>query len=143
MQFGLPGTINSSVDSHGISVMTSGSKKPGDKAADAVWDDIFNSLIIDTEPPTRYIKNVIIQTRDGSVIKVSGKSFAEIIEQERHLTPGRSEILSCRLSINFSKVRADVDLWSGELFAQLNADDRFKTMVRPRSPQSSNTAGLS
>jgi len=132
MQFGLPGTINSSVSSHGITVMASSPKKPTDKAADAVWEDIFNSLTIENEPPTRYIKSVIIQTKDGSVLKVSGKSFAEIIEQERHLTPGESEIYSCKMSINFTKLRADVESWCGSLFEELNTSDSFKTTIKTK-----------
>ena len=132
MQFGLPGTINSSVSSHGITVMASSPKKPVDKAADAVWEDIFNSLTIENEPPTRYIKSVIIQTKDGSVLKVSGRSFAEIIEQERHLSPGQSEIYSCRMTINFPKLRADVETWCGDLFTELNTSDSYKVTVKSK-----------
>lgn len=131
MQFGMPGTINSHVSSQGICVMAPSRKSP-DTASDAVWDDIFNNLTIDNEPPTRYIKSVVIQTKDGSLIKVSGKHFAEIIEQERHLDPNDSEIRSCKMSINFPRLRADVESWTGTLFSQLDADESFRVLVKTK-----------
>ena len=137
MQFGVPGTINSSVSSSGITVMASSHKKPIDKAADAAWDEIFNSLSIENEPPTRYIKSVIIQTKDGSVIKVSGKNFADIIEQERELSPEESEIRSCKMSINFPRLRADVDAWANDIFEALNTADEFKITVKSKRKRSS------
>ena len=137
MQFGVPGTINSSVSSTGITVMASSHKKPIDKAADAAWDEIFDSLSIENEPPTRYIKSVIIQTKDGSVIKVSGKNFADIIEQERELSPEESEIRSCKMSINFPRLRADVDAWANDIFEALNTADEFKITVKSKRKRSS------
>ena len=132
MQFGVPGTINSSVSSTGITVMAASPKKIVDKAADDAWDEIFNSLTIENEPPVRYIKNVIIQTKDGSVIKVSGKNFAEIIEHERELSPEESEIRSCKMSINFPKLRADVDAWATSLLTELNTADRYKVSIKSK-----------
>jgi len=132
MHFGVPGTINSSVSSTGITVMAPSPKKLVDKASDDAWDEIFNSLTIENEPPIRYIKNVIIQTKDGSVIKVSGKNFAEIIEQERELSPEDSEIRSCKMSINFPRLRADVDAWAADLLTTLNTADRFKVSVKAK-----------
>ena len=132
MHFGLPGTINSSVSSQGITVMATSPKKTTDKAQDDAWNEIFESLSIENEPPVRYIKNVVIQTKDGSVIKVSGKHFAEIIEQERELSPDQSEIQSCRLSINFPRLRADVDAWAHGLFDMLDSADQFKSTVKAK-----------
>ena len=66
MYFGLPGTINSSVSSQGITVMGTSQKKMTTQTADDAWDDIFNSLVIDNEPPTEYIKRVVIITKDGN-----------------------------------------------------------------------------
>ena len=117
--------------------MASSHKKPIDKAADAAWDEIFNSLSIENEPPTRYIKSVIIQTKDGSVIKVSGKNFADIIEQERELSPEESEIRSCKMSINFPRLRADVDAWANDIFEALNTADEFKITVKSKRKRSS------
>jgi len=107
-------------------------KKIVDKADDAAWDEIFDSLTIENEPPTRYIRSVIIQTKDGSVIKVSGKHFAEIIEQERDLSPEESEIRSCKMSINFPKLRADIDAWAAGMLGKLNTADEFKVTVKTK-----------
>ena len=112
--------------------MAASPKKIVDKAADDAWDEIFNSLTIENEPPVRYIKNVIIQTKDGSVIKVSGKNFAEIIEHERELSPEESEIRSCKMSINFPKLRADVDAWATSLLTELNTADRYKVSIKSK-----------
>jgi len=128
----MPGTINSSVSSTGITVMAPSPKKIVDKADDAAWDEIFDSLTIENEPPTRYIRSVIIQTKDGSVIKVSGKHFAEIIEQERDLSPEESEIRSCKMSINFPKLRADIDAWAAGMLGKLNTADEFKVTVKTK-----------
>ena len=105
-------------------------KKIVNKAADAAWDEIFDSLTIENEPPTRYIRSVIIQTKDGSTIKVSGKHFADIIEQERELSPEDSAIQSCKMSINFPKLRADIDAWTADLLDKLNTADAFKATVK-------------
>jgi hypothetical protein len=133
MQWGMPGTINSSVSSTGITVMATSPKKIVDKAADAAWDEIFDSLTIENEPPTRYIRSVIIQTKDGSTIKVSGKHFAEIIEQERDLSPEDSEIRSCRMSINFPKLRSDIDIWAADLLDKFNTADAFKVTIKSKA----------
>jgi hypothetical protein len=137
MHFGVPGTINNSVSSTGITVMAPSPKKIVDKAADAAWDEIFDSLTIENEPPVRYIRSVIIQTKDGSTIKVSGKHFADIIEQERDLNPSESEISSCKMSINFPRLRADVDAWAADLLTELNNADTFKVTVKARRKRAS------
>jgi len=117
--------------------MAPSQKKPVDKAADAAWDEIFNNLTIENEPPVRYIRSVIIQTKDGSVIKVSGKNFAEIIENERELSPDESEIRSCRMSLNFPRLRSDVDTWTNDLLNQLNNSDSFKVTVKAKRRRAS------
>ena len=141
MQWGMPGTINSSVSSTGITVMATSPKKLVDKAADAAWDEIFDSLTIENEPPARYIRSVIIQTKDGSTIKVSGKHFAEIIEQERDLSPEDSEIRSCRMSINFPKLRSDIDSWAADLLGNLNSADAFKVTIKSKAKRTKRKTG--
>ena len=123
MHWGVPGTINSNVSSTGITVMAATQKKPAtSKAEDDTWDAIFDSLTIENEPPIEYIRNVIIYTKDGSYIKVSAKNFAEIIEHEKHLGPEHSEIKSCRMNINFPKLRADVDAWTSDVLGRLDGN---------------------
>ncbi len=77
--------------------------------SDDVWNEIFESLTLDTEPPIEYIKNVVITTKAGLKLRVSATDFAQILERERYIHPEESDILSCRLAINFDKVRKDVD----------------------------------
>lgn len=119
MQFGLPGTINSSVSSQGISVMATSQKKTT-QTADEYWNEIFDSLVIENEPPIEYIKRVIIVTKDGNQYKVSAQHFAQIIEHEKHLHPDDSDIRSCKMSIDYVKLRNDVEHWSAQLFSNLD-----------------------
>lgn len=121
MHFGEPGTINSHVSSTGIAVMAASTKKTTPKAqADRAWDEIIDNLRIENEPPVEYIKQVTIRTKDGRSHRVSGKHFAEIIEQEKHLSPEESEIKSCKMSINFEKLRQDVDAWTDDIIKRMD-----------------------
>lgn len=83
--------------------------------SDEVWNEIFESLVLDSEPPIEYIKNVVITTKTGVRLKVSAIDFAQILERERFIHPEESDILSCRLAINFDKVRKDVNQWAEQL----------------------------
>lgn len=131
MHFGEPGTINSSVSSQGIAVMATPQKKVTQRSSDdSVWDEIFDNLVIESEPPIEYIKQVTIKTKDGRQHRVSARNFAKIIEQERHLTPEESEIRSCRMSINFQKLRDDVDAWTDDLIRRLDGTNRKKPARR-------------
>lgn len=118
MQFGLPGTINSSVSSQGVTVMATSQKKT--TAADEYWNEIFDSLVIENEPPIEYIKRVIIVTKDGNQYKVSAQHFAKIIEHEKQLHPDESEIRSCKMSIDYNKLRYDVEHWAAQLLSKLD-----------------------
>lgn len=101
--------------------MATPQKKNASRASDDdVWNDIFENLVIENEPPIEYIKRVTIRTKDGALHRVSARHFAQIIEQERHLTPEQSEIRSCKMSINFQKLRDDVDAWTDNLIRRLD-----------------------
>jgi hypothetical protein len=89
-----------------------------DKSLDDAWDDIFENLVLDNEPPVEYIKNAVITTKTGIRLRVNATDFAHILERERYLSSEESEILSCRLAINFNKVRKDVDKWADQLIGQ-------------------------
>lgn len=94
------------------------------KSSDDVWNEIFDNLILDNEPPLEYIKNVVITTKTGLRLRVSAIDFAQILERERFLTPEESDILSCRLAINFDKLRKDVDEWANDVIAFFENTDR-------------------
>jgi len=140
MYFGLPGTINSSVSSQGITVMGTSQKKMTTQKADDAWDDIFNSLVIDNEPPTEYIKRVIIITKDGNQYKVSAQHFAQIIEQEKQLSPDESDIRICKMSIDYNKLRSDIETWAARLLSELDGvpvEPSLKAarVTKPRTPK--------
>ena len=141
MHFGIPGTINSSVSSQGIAVMATPQKKVPQKSPDdIVWDDIFDNLVIENEPPIEYIKQVVIHTKDGHSFKVSAKHFAKIIEHEKTLNQEESEIQSCRMAINFAKLRTDVDSWAKLLFENLDGKKTRARSTRPRKAPAQKTA---
>lgn len=101
---------------------------------DKVWNEIFDSLVLNTEPPIEYIKNVIITTKTGIKLKVSAIDFAQILERERFIKPEESDILSCRLAINFDKVRKDVDKWADQLLYFFDNNGKRKPPVK-RTPR--------
>ena len=101
---------------------------------DDVWNEIFDSLVLDNEPPFEYVKNVVITTKTGVRLRVSALDFAQILERERFLTPDESDILSCKLSINFDKVRRDVDEWVSQALYYFDHNGKFKPVERkPRA----------
>lgn len=103
--------------------------------SDEVWNDIFDSLVLDNEPPFEYIKNVIITTKTGLRLRVSAVDFAQILERERFLTPDESDILSCKLAINFDKLRKDVDDWADRTMYSFDNDGKLKP-TRSRTAKS-------
>ncbi len=79
-----------------------------------VWDQIFDDLILEAEPPVRYIKDAIIITKNGAKFRVSPDDFADIVAREKMLDPEQSDIQSCSLSIDFAKVKRDVNRWTNK-----------------------------
>lgn len=107
---------------------------------DDVWNEIFDSLILSSEPPIEYIKNVIITTKTGVRLKVSAFDFAQILERERFISPEDSDILSCRLAINFDKVRKDVNAWARETMRTFDKSVDLKTTVIASKPKTKTKA---
>jgi hypothetical protein len=99
-------------------------------SADEIWNDIFDNLILDNEPPFEYIKNVLITTKSGVRLRVSAVDFSHILERERFLTPDESDILSCKLAINFDKVRRDVDEWADQAMYYFDHAGKFKPVTK-------------
>jgi hypothetical protein len=87
-------------------------------------------LVLDNEPPFEYIKNVVITTKTGVRLRVSAIDFAQILERERFLTSAESDILSCKLAINFDKVRKDVDKWADQIMYHFENNGKFKPAVK-------------
>lgn len=118
MNWGSFGVINNHVDSHGVVVMST--KKP----ADEVWEDIFDSLVVEAEPPQKYVKRVTITTRDGSTFSVSPQDFSALIEQERGLPSGYGDILSARMSLDFNRIKRDIDRWANDFISAFDTDGK-------------------
>jgi hypothetical protein len=76
---------------------------------DQEWDYIFNNIILETEPEPKYIKQAVIHTRTGQKYKLSGTEFANIMEHERSLDPQEAVIESCKLTLDFQKIKDDVN----------------------------------
>lgn len=123
MDWGTFGVINNHVHSQRVVVMAT------KKSSDAVWEDIFDSLVLEAEPPQKYIKRVTITTKDGHTFSLSPQDFAALIEQERYLPPGLGEIMSARMSLDFNKIKKDVDKWSEALLSS------FDTTGKPSTPK--------
>jgi hypothetical protein len=129
MDWGTFGVINNHVHSQRVVVMAT------KKSSDAVWEDIFDSLVLEAEPPQKYIKRVTITTKDGHIFSLSPQDFAALIEQERYLPPGVGEIMSARMSLDFNKIKKDVDKWSEELLGSfdLNGKPAMPKFPKPKA----------
>jgi len=84
-----------------------------------VWDDIFDDLVLESEPPIRYIKDAVIVTKSGARFKVSAEDYAEIVAREKNLTPDQSDIMSCSLSIDFARIKRDVNRYATKMLAEI------------------------
>jgi hypothetical protein len=86
-----------------------------------IWDQIFNELILDGEPPIEYIKNATIITKNGCKIIISPADFAELVLRERSIDPELRDIQSYEVTINSSKVKRDVNKWTKEFFSTIES----------------------
>ncbi len=90
------------------------------------WNDIFNSIIIDSEPPMEYVTNGVIPTKTGTCFTVDPIDFETILEREELLGPENSMLAACRLTLNIPKLKRDVSKWTNELLGSFD-----KTMAAP------------
>lgn len=91
------------------------------KTTQDAWDQIFDDLILESEPPIRYIKDAIIVTKNGSKFKVSPDDFAHIVARERMMDPDHSDIQSLSLSLDFAKIKRDVNRWTSRLISSIES----------------------
>lgn len=92
------------------------------KTAQTIWDEIFDNLILETEPPIKYITDAVIITKNGSKFRVSPDDYAHLIARERQISPEQSDIHSCSLSIDFAKIKRDVNRWSNKLMSDIEQE---------------------
>lgn len=81
-----------------------------------VWEQIFADIVLENEPPSRYIIEATIVTKNGAKIIVSPEDFAELVARERNIDPEHRDIQSCAVTINFAKVKRDVNKWANLFF---------------------------
>lgn len=106
------------------------------------WDQIFDDLVLENEPPIRYIKDAIIVTKNGSRFKVSPDDFAHIVARERMLDPDHSDIQSLSLSLDFAKIKRDVNRWASRLISSIEssvAESSKDTAKKPPASRGSRT----
>lgn len=84
---------------------------------DLEWEEIFNALQFDNEPDPRYIKQAVVETKTGKKFRLSGLEFHHVMAQEREQLPEHSVIVSCKVTLDFQKIKADVNKFA---ITQLN-----------------------
>ena len=87
------------------------------------WDMIFDTLILDSEPPPiKYINDATIITKSGNKFTVSAEDFTAMVEQTKQIGIENSEIYSCALSINFTRIKRDVNRWTNKFVSDIEAE---------------------
>jgi hypothetical protein len=75
---------------------------------DLEWEQIFNTIEFESEPDPRYIKTATITTKTGKKYKLNGHEFSSVMEHERNLDPEEAVIASCKVTLDFQKIKNDV-----------------------------------
>jgi hypothetical protein len=76
---------------------------------DLEWEQIFSALQFDTEPDPKYIKQAVVETKTGRKFKLNGTEFHHVMAQEREMSPEHAAIVSCKITLDFNKIRTDVN----------------------------------
>ena len=97
---------------------------------DPVWKDIFDSLVIENNPPTKYIREVQVITNTGDKYTISPEEFSELLESEKNHEIPPNSIVSCRLRIDFNRVKRDVNRWSKKLLEEMDTMKMDKPKTR-------------
>ena len=91
---------------------------------DLTWEQIFSSISFEIEPPVKYIKDVLIRTKTGRRIRLTGREFVAVMEQERQMDPEHAMIQSCRVTLDFEKIKGDIDRFAVGLLKK--SSSRYK-----------------
>lgn len=87
------------------------------------WDMIFDDLILESDPPpAKYIKDAVIVTKSGSRFKVSAEDFGEIVARQKAIGLENSDIFSCSLNIDFTRIKRDVNRWTNKFIAEIEVE---------------------
>jgi len=93
-------------------------------AEDLEWEAIFNSINYHVEPHPKYIKNAVVHTKYGKRLKLTGKEFVEVMEQERLMDPDDALIESCKVTLDFDKLKTDISRFATSVLKR--ASSRYK-----------------
>lgn len=91
---------------------------------DLEWETIFNSINYHLEPHPKYIKNAIVYTKYGKRLRLTGKEFVEVMEQERLMDPDDALIESCKVTLDFDKLKQDISRYANSVLKR--ASSRYK-----------------
>lgn len=91
---------------------------------DHAWDHIFSTISFDFDPPAKYIKAAVIQTKTGKKVKLTAQEYMSVMEQERQIDPKHAIVKSCRVTLDFEKLKTDIDRFA--LAAVKKAGARFR-----------------
>ena len=87
------------------------------------WDMIFDDLILESDPPpTKYIKDAIIVTKCGSRFIVSAEDFCEMVARQKEIGLENSDIFSCSLNIDITRIKRDVNRWTNKFIDDIEID---------------------
>lgn len=75
---------------------------------DLEWEQIFSAIQFDSEPDPKYIKEAVIRTKTGKRFKLNGVEFSSVMEQERSMDPEHAIVESCKITLDFQKIKQDV-----------------------------------
>ena len=107
---------------------------------DLVWDQIFSSIMFEIEPPAKYIKDAVVKTKTGKRIKLTGQEFASVMEQERMVDPDQAIIESCRVTLDFEKIKEDINKFalgslkkSSSRYKKSKSQTTMQTKLKPKT----------
>lgn len=82
---------------------------------DQEWENIFNNILLHVEPEPQYIKKAEIITHTGQKYKLNGVEFVNIMDHERHLDPQDMVVASCKVVLDFDRIKHDVNIFTTKL----------------------------
>lgn len=92
------------------------------KTNDAVWDSIFENVVMAEQPPSKYIIEAFVTTRSGTTYKVSGKDFVDLWKSEQSKGSDESLMVHCKVSLDFTRIKRDVSRWANSLVKQIESE---------------------
>jgi len=87
------------------------------------WNTIFDNLILESDPPpTKYIKDAVIVTKNGAKFRISAEDFVAMIEQQKYIKFEDSDIYACSLNIDFTRIKRDVTRWANKFIEDIEIE---------------------